>query len=74
MYKQETESKTQIQSNANCDKSLNDNLYIVTTDNNNLKINYFLPGPSQEADKRANTKKIQQLQEELKDVFTGIGW
>ena len=37
------------------------------------KINYFLPGPSQDNDKRVSAEIIQQLQRDFKDVFTGIG-
>ena len=34
---------------------------------------YFLPGPSKESDKKANTEITKQLQKEFEDVFTGIG-
>ena len=36
-------------------------------------INYFLPGPSQDNDKRVNAAITQQLQRDCKDVFPGIG-
>ena len=36
-------------------------------------INYFLPGPDQENDKRASAEIIQQILREFKDVFNGIG-
>ena len=45
----------------------------MVTDNENSKINYFLPGPSVENYKRANTDIIQQLQRDFIDVFTGVG-
>ena len=35
-------------------------------------INYCLPGPCQDNDKRASTEITQQLQRDFKDVFTGI--
>ena len=40
---------------------------------NNNKINYFLPGPSEENDKKQIAEIIQQLQRDFKDVFNGIG-
>ena len=36
-------------------------------------VNYFLPGPNQDNDKRVSAAIIQQLQRDFKDVFTGIG-
>ena len=36
-------------------------------------INYFLPGPNQDNDKRPSAEITQQLQRDIKDVFTGIG-
>ena len=36
------------------------------------KINYFLPGTSQDNDKRVSAKLMQQQQRDFKDVFTGI--
>ena len=36
-------------------------------------INYFLPGPNQDNDKRVSAENTQQLQRDFKDVFTGIG-
>ena len=36
------------------------------------KINYLLPGPSQDNYKGASAEIIQQLQRDYKDVFTGI--
>ena len=42
-------------------------------DNNNSKINYFPPGPYQEADRRVSAKITQHLQKEFKDVVIGIG-
>ena len=41
--------------------------------NNNCKIKHFLAGPQQEADKKASTELIQQLQRELKYLFAGTG-
>ena len=37
-------------------------------------INYFLPGPNQDNDKRVSAEIRQQLKRDFKDVFTGIGW
>ena len=37
------------------------------------KISYFLPGPSQDNDKRVSAEIVQWLQRDLKDVFMGIG-
>ena len=45
----------------------------MVIDNTNSKINYFIPGPQQEADKRAITDIMKQEHGEFKDVFTGIG-
>ena len=36
-------------------------------------INYFLPGPAQDNDKRVSAEITQQLQRYFKDVFNGIG-
>ena len=43
-------------------------------DNENRKINYFLPGPNQDIDKRMSTEITQQLQRDFKDIFTRIGY
>ena len=40
---------------------------------NNNEIEYFLPDPSKESDKKASTDIAKQLQKEFEDVFTGIG-
>ena len=34
-------------------------------------INYFLPGPSQDNDKKVSAEIIQQLQRDFKDIATG---
>ena len=39
-------------------------------DNENSKINNFLPGPKQNDDKRVSAEITQQLQRDFKDVFT----
>ena len=36
-------------------------------------INYFLPSSNQDNDKRARAEITQQLQQDFKNVFTGIG-
>ena len=40
---------------------------------NNRKINYFLPGHSQEINKKVSAETMQQLQRDFKDVLNGIG-
>ena len=45
----------------------------VVIDNKSSKINYFLPGPSQDNYKRMSAEITQQIQRDFKDVFTGIG-
>ena len=45
----------------------------TVTDNENSKINYFLPGPNQNNDKRVSAEITLQLQKDFKDVFTRIG-
>ena len=40
---------------------------------NNNKVNYFLPGPGEEANRRASAWITKQLQNEFKGIFTGIG-
>ena len=45
----------------------------MVTDNEPSKINYFLPGPSQDNDKKVSSGIMQQLQRDFKYVFTGIG-
>ena len=37
-------------------------------------INYFLPGPDQDNDKRANIEITLHIQREFKDVFNGISF
>ena len=37
-------------------------------------MNYFLPGPSQEANMRTCATITEQLQKESKDIFTGIDY
>ena len=37
-------------------------------------INYFLPGPNVDNDKRVSVEITQQLQRDFKHVFTGIGY
>ena len=43
----------------------------MVTDNINSKINYFIPGPQQEADERENIE-ITQFHREFNNTFTGI--
>ena len=45
----------------------------MVIDNEPNKIYYFLPGPSQDNNKRVSAEIMQQLQRDFKDVFTGIG-
>ena len=45
----------------------------MVIENENSKINYFLPGPNQDNDKRASAEITLQLQRDFKDIFTGIG-
>ena len=40
---------------------------------NNNEINYFLPGPNKDNDKRGSAKITKQLQSNFEDVFSGIG-
>ena len=42
----------------------------MVTDNDNIE--YFLPGPNSNIDKKVSTEITQQLQREFKDVFNGI--
>ena len=37
---------------------------------NNNEINYFLPGPNQDTDKRVGPKIIKQLKRDFKDILT----
>ena len=46
----------------------------IVTDNNNNKINYFLPGAQQEAYNTTSTEIIQKVYKEFNNVFTGIGY
>ena len=62
----------QIQCNANTDSNISDSTNPTVTDKKNSKINYFLQGPNQDADRRSSAKIMQQLHKEFKDVFTGI--
>ena len=39
----------------------------------NNDIEYFLPGPSQESDRRENTKITEQIQRDFEDVFNHRG-
>ena len=41
--------------------------------NNNCYINYLLPGPNREADKRASVKLTKLMHYEFPDFFFGIG-
>ena len=43
----------------------------MVTDNNNSKINYFITGPQQVADKIASVEITQQLDREIKHVCVG---
>ena len=51
---------------------LNNRPYNAPLSNNN-EIEYFLPGPSKESDKKASALKAKQFQKEFEDAFTGIG-
>ena len=44
----------------------------ITKETNN-EIEYFLPGPNKENDKKASTNITKQIQKEFEEVFTGIG-
>ena len=44
----------------------------VTIETNN-EIEYSLPGPNKENDKRVSTNITKQIQKELEEVFKGIG-
>ena len=46
----------------------------MVTDKEPNTINYFLPGPNQDNNKRASAEITQQLERDFKDVFTGIGY
>ena len=39
-----------------------------------IDIVYFLPGPSQESDRRANAGITKQLQKDFEYMFNGIGY
>ena len=52
-------TEPQRQCNTNTDISISMNANPTVTDNNSRKINYFLPGPSQYADRRASAKITQ---------------
>ena len=47
-----------------------DNSMVIDKEPNT--INYFLPGPNQDNDKRVSAKITQQLQRYFQNVFTGI--
>ena len=68
---QDAESEMQSDANTNGITTVNTNPTI--TGNNSSKINKFLPGPRQEADRRVSAKLTQQLQKEFKDVSKAIG-
>ena len=38
----------------------------------NKEVNYFLPGPNQDNDKRVSTEITKQLQRDFEDPFGGI--
>ena len=58
----------------NTDRSLNSKSnHIDKPMTNSNKINYFLPGPKQENDKRVSSEITQQIQRYFKVVFNGIG-
>ena len=59
--------------NTNSIQNLNniDNPSVINNDNS--KINLFLQGPGQEADKRACAEITQKLHKEFNNVFAGIG-
>ena len=44
----------------------------MATGNKNSKINYFLPGPNQDNDKKVSIEITQQLQRDFKCAFTRI--
>ena len=41
--------------------------------NNSCHINYFLPGPNREVDKRVSTTITKLMHNEFPDDFSGIG-
>ena len=41
---------------------------------NNNKINYFLPGPNHDNDKRMSAEVTKQLQRDFEDDLSGIGY
>ena len=45
----------------------------MVTDKEPNTINYFLPGPNQDNDKRLSAEITQQLQRDFKAVFNGVG-
>ena len=46
----------------------------IVTDNENSKLNYFLPGPNKDNDKKWSAEITQQLQRDFKDAFIRIGY
>ena len=42
--------------------------------NNNFIIDYFIPGPDREADKRKSAKITNLIHKEFSDIFSGIGY
>ena len=69
------DAKAQSQYNAYTEDIQNDNTNPRVKDKDNGKINYFLPGPSQEADMKANRKKLHSTYKGnlFKDIYKGIG-
>ena len=67
------DAEAQRQYNAKSDTITSENMYPMAIDNNNIKIYHFLPGPNQDADRKASAKVTDQLQKEYKDIFTGKG-
>ena len=59
-----TEVRSQCNTKTEGIQSVNTNPTDI--DNNNSKINYFLPGPYQEADRRLSAKITEQLQKKFK--------
>ena len=69
----EKDAETELQCITNTQGIKNGNTNPVVKDNNNSEINYFLPSPCQEVERRMSTKITKQLQKESKDVCFGIG-
>ena len=65
--------KTQIMLHKDSNSKSDNKDKSMVIDNENSRINYILPGPIQDNEKRASSEITQKLQRGFKDVFTGIG-